>query len=121
MARLYRIATAADEKEKAVGGVLTFGQAGWLVLGMLVFAVVFVSLAQVMSSGVALFIGLIPGLGIGLPFAFYEKGGLRLSQYLVWRFKFAKKSKTMVNTMTYRIDRAKDYEREQRAKELETL
>lgn len=121
MARLYRVASAADEKEKAVGGVLTFGQAGWLVLGMLVFAVVFVALAQVVSASVALFIGLVPGLGIGIPFAFYEKGGLRLSQYLVWRIKFARKSKTMVNTMTYRIDRAKDYEREQKAKELEML
>jgi len=119
MARRYRLAADTSEKEKAVGGVLTFGQAGWIILGMLIFALVFVSLAQVMAPSIALFIGLIPGLAVAIPFAFYEKGGLRLSQYLMWRIKFAKKSKYMVNTLTYRIDRAKDYEREQRAKELE--
>lgn len=119
MARVYRIAADTSEKEKAVGGILTFAQAGWLILGLLIFAAIFVPLAQVLPPVIALFIGLVPGLGIGLPFAFYQKGGLTLSQYLMWRIKFNKKSKHMVNTMTYRIDRAKDYEREQAAKNAE--
>ena len=108
MARVYRIAADTSEKEKAVGGILTFAQAGWLILGLLIFAAIFVPLAQVLPPVIALFIGLIPGLGVGLPFAFYQKGGLTLSQYLMWRI-----------TMTYRIDRAKDYEREQAAKNAE--
>lgn len=117
MARVYRLAADTNEKEKAVGGVLTFGQAGWIVLGLLIFAAVFVPLAQVLPKSLALIIGLIPGCGIAIPFAFYEKGGLRLSQYLMWRVKFSKKSKHLVNSMTYRIDRAKDYMREQKMKD----
>jgi len=119
MARVYRLTSDTSEKEKAVGGVLTFGQAGWLVLGLLVFGIVFVGLSRIIPTAIALIIGLIPGLGIGLPFAFYEKGGLKLSSYLVWRFKFARKSKTMVNTMTYKLDRPKDYVREMKLQEVE--
>ena len=113
MARRYRLAADTNEKEKAVGGVLTFGQAGWIVLGLLIFAALFILLAQGLPKVLALVIALIPGCAVALPFAFYEKGGLRLSQYLGWRVKFNKKSKHLVNTMTYRMDRAKDYEREQ--------
>lgn len=116
MARVYRLAADTNEKEKAVGGILTFGQAGWIVLGLVVFAALFVMLAQLMPKSLALVIALVPGAGIAVPFAFFEKGGLRLSQYLMWRMKFAKKSKHIVNSMTYRIDRASDYEREQQFK-----
>jgi len=119
MARLYRLTEDTNEKEKAVGGILTFGQAGWIVLGLLIFAACFVGLSQFLPAGLALFIGLIPGLAVALPFAFYEKGGLRLSQYLVWLMRFKKKSKYMVNTLTYRIDRPKDFEREQNLKDID--
>ena len=113
MARIYRISVDTAEKEKAVGGVLTFTQAGWLVLGLLIFFAVFVGLSRALPTALALFIALIPGLGVGLPFAFYEKGGLRLSQYLFWRVKFAKKNKYLVNTLTYQTDRPGQYRREQ--------
>lgn len=119
MARVYRITADISEKEKAVGGILTFGQAGWLVLGLVIFAAVFVSLSRVIPTAIALIIGLIPGLGIALPFAFYEKGGLRLVQYLIWRVKFSKKNKHLVNTMVYRLDRPADFAREQKSKEVD--
>lgn len=119
MARIYRVAADMSEKEKAVGGILTFGQAGWIVCGLVVGAAVFVGLSRIMPAAIALTIGLIPGGAIAIPFAFYNKGGPTLVQYLMWLFKFQKKSKALVNTMTYRMDRAADYEREQRAKELE--
>ena len=35
MARMYKVSADVSEKEKAVGGIMTFGQAGWLVLGFL--------------------------------------------------------------------------------------
>ena len=119
MARVYRLASDISEKEKAVGGLFTFGQTGWLILGLVVFAAITVALSRVMPTALAFLIGLIPGLGIALPFAFYEKGGLKLSAYLIWRIKFATKSKKLVNTMTYKLDRPKDYAREQRRKEAE--
>lgn len=121
MARVYRIANDMAEKEKAVGGLLTFGQAGWIAAGLIVGAGVFVGMTKIMPPVLALMIGLIPAAAIGLPFAFYNKGGLTLVQYLIWRFKFQKKSKHLVNTMTYRMDRASDYEREQKAKESENI
>ena len=30
MARMYKVSADVSEKEKAVGGIMTFGQAGWL-------------------------------------------------------------------------------------------
>lgn len=119
MARIYRVAADMSEKEKAVGGILTFGQAGWIVCGLVVGAAVFIGLSNFLPPVLGLIIGLIPAAAIAIPFAFYNKGGLTLIQYLIWRVKFTKKSKALVNTMTYRMDRAADYEREQRAKELE--
>lgn len=119
MARMYRLATDTSEKEKAVGGILTFGQTGWIVLGLLIFAAVFVGLSRIIPAALALFIGLVPGCAVALPFAFYEKGGLRLSQYLMWWVRFSKKSKHMVNTLTYRIDRPKDFEREQNLRNID--
>ena len=35
---MYKVSADTSEKEKAVGGIMTFGQAGWLVLGFLIFA-----------------------------------------------------------------------------------
>lgn len=121
MARIYRVAADMSEKEKSVGGILTFGQAGWIVCGLVVGAGVFVGLSNFMPPVLGLIIGLIPAAAIAVPFAFYNKGGLTLVQYLMWRVKFAKKSKALVNTMTYRMDRASDYEREQRSKEHENF
>jgi len=119
MARVYRLTSDTSEKEKAVGGILTFGQTGWLVLGLVIFAGIFVSLSRVMSIAMSVVIGLIPALGISLPFAFYEKGGLKLSQYLMWRIKFSKKQKHLVNTMTYRLDRPESFAREQKTREVD--
>ena len=121
MARVYRVASDMNEKEKAVGGILTFGQAGWVVCGLVIGAGIFVGLANLMPPLLALFIGLIPAAGIAVPFAFYNKGGLTLVQYLVWRVRFQRKSKHLVNTMTYRIDRAADYAREQQMRENEAF
>lgn len=121
MARVYRIANDMAEKEKAVGGILTFGQTGWIACGLVVGAGVFVGLTNFLPPVLALIIGLIPAAAIGVPFAFYNKGGLTLVQYLVWRYRFQKKSKHLVNTMVYRMDRAADYAREQQAKENESI
>ena len=121
MARVYRVASDMSEKEKAVGGILTFGQAGWVVCGLVVGAAVFVGLSRIMPALLALFIGLISAAAIAIPFAFYNKGGLTLVQYLIWRVRFERKSKHLVNTMTYRMDRAGDYAREQQMKEKETF
>jgi len=46
MSRVYRLPDDMNEKEKAVGGILTFGQTGWIVLGGIVTMAVFLGLAK---------------------------------------------------------------------------
>lgn len=121
MARVYRLTADMSEKEKVIGGILTLGQGMWLVAGLLIAAGVFMLLVGVMPKGAALFIGLIPGAAVAVPFAFYEPGGLKLSEYLKLRVKFKKKTKFLTNTMTYKIDRAADFARENADREVETF
>lgn len=49
MAHLYKVSADTSEKEKAVGGIMTFGQAGWLVLGLLIIGCLFLSLSLATS------------------------------------------------------------------------
>ena len=99
MARMYKVSADTSEKEKAVGGIMTFGQAGWLVLGFLIFAVV-----------LAVILSLPPGAVFGCIFAFYKKGGLPLATYLLYQHSFKQKSKVMVNDMVYGKTFAKEDE-----------
>ena len=102
MARMYKVSADVSEKEKAVGGIMTFGQAGWLVLGFLICAGLFLLLA--------LILGLPPGIGFGCIFAFYKKEGLPLSTYILYKRSFDKKSKFMVNDLIYGKTFAKEDE-----------
>ena len=79
----------------------------------------FIGLSRLIPAALAGIIALIPGLGVALPFAFFKKGELTLTQYLMWRFKFERKNRYMVNTLTYRLDRPEDHAREQKLKEVE--
>lgn len=101
MARMYKVSADTSEKEKAVGGIMTFGQAGWLVLGFLMFAGLFLLLAPVLPVVLAVIISLPPGAIFGCVFAFYKKGGLPLATYLRYQYSFKKKSDVMVNDMVY--------------------
>lgn len=101
MARMYKVSADTSEKEKAVGGVMTFGQAGWLVLGFLIFGGLFLLLAPVLTPVLALIIALPPGAIFGCMFAFYQKGGLPLATYLMYQHSFKKKTKVMVNDLVY--------------------
>ena len=94
MARMYKVSADVSEKEKAVGGIMTFGQAGWLVLGFLM----------------ALILGIPPGVAFGCIFAFYKKEGLPLSTYIIYKRSFEKKSKQMVNDLIYGKTFAKEDE-----------
>lgn len=110
MARMYKVSADTSEKEKAVGGIMTFGQAGWLVLGFLMFAALFLLLAPVLPVVLAVIIALPPGTIFGCIFAFYKKGGLPLATYLRYNYTFKKKSKLMVNDLIYGKTFAKDDE-----------
>lgn len=110
MARMYKVSADTSEKEKAVGGVMTFGQAGWLVLGFLIFSGLFLLLAPVLPAVLSLIISFPPGAVFGCVFAFYKKGDLPLATYLRYKHSFNKKTKVMVNDMIYRKTFAKEDE-----------
>lgn len=110
MARMYKVSADTSEKEKAVGGIMTFGQAGWLVLGFLMFAALFLLLAPHIPVVLAVIISLPPGAIFGCVFAFYQKGGLPLATYLRYQYSFNKKTKVMVNDMVYGKTFAKEDE-----------
>ena len=112
MSRVYRLPDDMNEKEKAVGGILTFAQTGWIGRGGIVAMAIFLALAKKIGVVIAIVIGLIPGLAIAIPFAFYKKGGLSFASYLAWRIKFARKDKYLINTYTYRADRPDLFEEE---------
>lgn len=101
MSRLYKVSADTSEKEKAVGGIMTFGQAGWLVLGFILAAALFLLLANFMPPIVALIFSIPSGASFGMVFAFYTKEQLPLFTYLLYQYQFNKKRKTMVNTLTY--------------------
>jgi len=101
MARLYKVSADTSEKEKAVGGILTFGQAGWLVLGFVICAGLFLLLANVIPPVLALILALPPGIAFGCMFAFYKKEGLPLSTYIMYSRSFKKKNKLLVNDLIY--------------------
>lgn len=98
---MYKVSADINEKEKAVGGILTFGQAGWLVLGFLICAGLFLLLANILPPVLALILGIPPGIAFGCVFAFYKKEGLPLSTYIIYKRSFNRKSKLIVNDLIY--------------------
>ena len=110
MARVYKVSADMSEKEKAVGGVLTFGQAAWLALGFIISAGLFLLLARQVGAVFAVIVALPPGIAIGLLFAFYKKQQLPLATYLKLKHEFKKKSKQLVNDLAYGKEFTKDDE-----------
>lgn len=100
---VYKVSADVSEKEKAVGGVMTFGQAGWLGFGAAVFGVLFLLFYKVLLLPpiFALIISFPPGLVIGCMFAFYKKEQLPFCTYLIYKHNFKSKTKQLVNDLNY--------------------
>jgi len=110
LSRLYKVSADTSEKEKAVGGLVTFNQAGWLALGLLISGIIFLSTAKVIPPVVSIILALPPGAAFGGLFAFYTKEGLPLFTYLSYKRAFKKKSKQMVNDLIFEKTFTKDDE-----------
>lgn len=100
--RRYNVTSDTSEKEKIIGGLLDMGQGAWLILGFILIMAVFLLLKDVLPPILALIIALIPGCGIGLPFAFYKKEGLTLLQLILYKHRFASQTKFLVNDLNYK-------------------
>lgn len=101
MAKTYMIPPDTNEKEKAIGGVLTFGQAGWLA-GGLVIGLALGALAYTITKSIPVtVIFALPGIALCLPFAFYKKKNMTLFTYLKRKKKFNQKEKHLINKKTW--------------------
>lgn len=97
MARSYPIPPDTSEKEKAIGGILTFAQFGWLVGGFVIALLVFLVFKLLTNSVVICVICAFPFVFLGVPFAFHTKYEMTFFQYLVRNKKFKNKTKKLVN------------------------
>ena len=82
MARMYKVSADTSEKEKIIGGILTIYQGGWIVLGI--------------------FISVPPGTAFAVVFAFYKKEQLSFATYLLYQYAFRRKTKKLINTLTFK-------------------
>lgn len=99
MARQYQVPPSTAEKEKAIGGVLTFAQFGWLMIGVVLCLIIFLIVFLPTQSKV---LGIIMGgpfLLVGVPFAFITKfdRSMTLFQYLKYNKAFKNKTKQLIN------------------------
>ena len=97
MARNYDVPPDTSEKEKAIGGILTFGQFGWLILGLVIALVIYLFLYIITRSNVVAGIFAVPFATIGIPFAFFKKYEMSLLKYLMTKKKFKEKTHELIN------------------------
>lgn len=97
MARIYQVPPNTAEKEKAIGGILTFAQFGWLVMGLIIALIIFVIVMSLTGSKLIGIIACAPFLLIGVPFAFYKKYEMSLYKYLMLKKTFDGKTKQLIN------------------------
>lgn len=94
---VYHMPPDTREKEKIVGGLFTWNQAGWLfgafILGLAVFSFVF---TVTNIAGLSLVLAVLIGSTL-LPFVFVKRQDLTLFQYIVRKQKFNKKTKHLIN------------------------
>lgn len=104
MGRSYNMPSDTGEAEKAIGGLLTFKQFFWLlagfILGLIFFAVMFLTTKNLTVSIFFIFLG----LGITGPFAFIKKYNMTLFTYLKYKRLFKKKSKKLINMRKEYVD-----------------
>lgn len=97
MARSYDTPPDTNEKEKPIGGILTFTQFFWLlggaVLGIASYFLIYVFFrTQILAIPFALIITC-----SGIPFAFKKKHEMTLYTYLMTKRQFDKKTKKLIN------------------------
>lgn len=102
MARLYKVSADTSEKEKIIGGILTIHQGGWIVLGLFISGGIFFLFNLLFPPILSLFIAAPPGIAFALIFAFYKKEQLSFATYLLYRYAFRRKTKKLINTLTFR-------------------
>ena len=97
MANTYMIPPDTNEKEKSIGGILTFQQAGWIAGGFVIGLGCGALAYSITRSTPVTILFAIPGVISGFPFAFFKKYDMTLFTFLRRRKKFNKKEKRLIN------------------------
>lgn len=95
MAGDYNMPPDTKEKEKFIGGLLDWGQLGWLMVGVVVYAICIIS--SIKALGLLCFLIFLPLLFIGCPFAFIKKDNMSFLRYLKYKKKFKRMPKKFIN------------------------
>ena len=100
MGRIYDLPPNTNDKEKVIGGVFTFTQFIFLVIGFLTGGGVALLFKQVFTSYWFAVVGFALGIVPFLPFGFYrveKMGDIELFRYLVIKFQFRHSHKKYIN------------------------
>lgn len=98
----YQMPSDTKEKEKAIGGILTIAQGGWIGAGVVNGLLGFVVALAVTKSFVFSLIILLIGLGIFVPFSFVKIRELTLFHYLKLRIRKERQNPILLNKPTRR-------------------
>ena len=102
VARMYKVSADTSEKEKIIGGILTIYQGGWIVLGIFISGGIFFLANILLPPILSLFIAVPPGTAFAVVFAFYKKEQLSFATYLLCQYAFRRKTKKLINTLTFK-------------------
>lgn len=94
----YKIPIDSREEEKAIGGVLTFKQFGWIAGGVGVGVLFFTGAYSLFNNSIVagLLFAIIP-IGGALPFAFVKLHDMSLITYIKTKKAFENKSSKLFN------------------------
>lgn len=88
--RSYSVPPDTREKERIVGGILTWEQTQYFILGVILCAIVFVTLSTTLDVILGAILGL-PLLATGPVLAFMKLAGMPVADYYRLRYRHGKK------------------------------
>lgn len=91
MARTYSVPPDTREKERIVGGILTWEQTQYFILGVMLCAVVFAVISITLDAVIGAILGL-PFLATGPVLAFMKLEDMPVVEYYRLRYRYNKKN-----------------------------
>jgi hypothetical protein len=87
----YSVPPDTREKERIVGGILTWEQTQYFILGVVLCAIVFVTISATLDSILGVILGL-PLLAAGPVLAFMKLEGIPIMEYYRLRYRHRRKN-----------------------------
>ncbi len=94
MSKSYGVPPDTREKERIVGGILTWEQTQYFILGVILCAIVFATFSAILNTILGAILGL-PLLAVGPVLAFMKREDLPVVDYYRLRYRHNQKSRQM--------------------------